>query len=292
MSNNIPDSSKKLLQYIIDQLTIEESPEEVSSIAHLILEHLFEIDQTEIMLDRSVNITGTQEKSMNQFLSRLNEFEPVQYILGEAHFFGRKFIVNPSVLIPRQETEELVNLIVKDFTGKKIKFLDIGTGTGCIAITLLKELKGGKAFAMDIDPRTLKTARQNAEKHDVSIDFLLIDIITEPIPIQSLDVIVSNPPYVTQSEKETIKPNVIEHEPERALFVEDNDPLLFYRRIAELSKTALKEGGRIYFEINEWFGEDVQAMLQVMDYSQVEIVKDLNDKNRFVTATNLFDPLS
>lgn len=292
MSNNIPDSSKKLLQYIIGQLMIDEPPEEVSSIAHLVLEHLFNIDKTEIILDRSVNVTNSQQKSLNQFLTRLNQFEPIQYILGEAYFYGRKFIVNPSVLIPRQETEELINLVVKDFSGKKIKFLDIGTGTGCIAITLLKELKGGKAFAMDIDPRVIKTARQNAEKHDVDIDFLLIDIVTEPIPVQSLDVIVSNPPYVMASEKAFMKPNVLEHEPARALFVEDNDPLIFYRRIAELSKTALKEGGRIYLEINERFGEDIQAMLQVMDYSKVEIVKDINNKNRFVTATNLFDPLS
>ncbi len=292
MSNNIPDSSKKLLQYITDQLEINEHPDEVSSIANLVLEYLFNIDRTEIILDRSINITNPQQKALDQFLSRLNDFEPIQYIIGEADFYGRKFIVNPSVLIPRQETEELVNLIVKDFTGKKIKFLDIGTGSGCIAITLLKELKGGKAFAMDIDPRVIKTARQNAERHEVSIDFLLIDIVTEPIPIQSLDVIVSNPPYVMTSEKDLMKPNVLDHEPARALFVEEDDPLIFYRRIAELSKTSLKEGGRIYFEINERFGEDVQAMLQVMDYSEVEIIKDLNNKNRFVSATNLFDPLS
>lgn len=292
MPYNIPDSSKKLLQYITSELRIDEPPEEISSIAYLILEHIFGIDKTEIILDRSVHITVSKNKELKTFIDRVNSYEPIQYIMGEAEFYGRKFKVNPGVLIPRGETEELVQLIIKEHTGKKIKILDIGTGSGCIPITLMKELKGCRASAIDFDPRVIKTARQNARLHDVQVEFMLIDILHEPIPGQSFDVIVSNPPYVTESDKSQMRPNVLQYEPPRALFVQDSDPLLYYRRIAELAKNALKEYGSLYFEINERFGEDVQALLQVMDYSNVQIVKDLHGKNRFVRASNSIDVLT
>ena len=286
MPNKIPDSPKKLLQYIISELRLDESLEEINSISQLIMQHIFGIEKTEIIVDRSINASKSQAKELKKFIERINNHEPVQYIIGEAEFYGRKFTVNPSVLIPRNETEELVHLIIKENAGKKIKLLDIGTGTGCIPITVLKELKGSKAFAIDIDPRVMKTARQNAELHQVQVEFMLIDILNEPIPQQGLDVIVSNPPYVTETDKAQMKPNVLKHEPARALFVEDTDPLLFYRRIAELAKNALKEEGTLYFEINEKYGEDVQALLKVMNYSNVQVIKDLNGKNRIVRATN------
>ncbi|ELR71445.1 Methylase of polypeptide chain release factor [Fulvivirga imtechensis AK7] len=292
MSNKIPDSPKKLLQYITSAIKLEESPEEITSIAHLIMEHIFGIDKTEIIVDRSINANKVQAKELNKFIERLNNHEPVQYIIGEADFYGRKFKVNPGVLIPRNETEELVHLIIKENTGKKIKFLDIGTGTGCIPITILKELKGSRAFAIDIDPRVIKTARQNAELHQVQVEFMLIDILNESIPQHGLDVIVSNPPYVTETDKKEMKSNVLKHEPARALFVEDADPLLFYRRIAELAKNALKEEGALYFEINEKYGEDIQALLEAMEYSNVQVIKDLNGKNRIVRASNSINVFS
>lgn len=292
MPNKIPDSPKKLLQLIASQIELDESPEEITSIIHMGMEHIFGINKTEIIVDRSINASKTQEKELKKFIERVNNHEPVQYIIGEAEFYGRKFKVNPSVLIPRGETEELVQLIIKENNGKKIKLLDIGTGTGCIPITILKELKGSRAFAIDFDPHVIKTARQNAEQHQVQIELMLIDILNEPIPQQGLDVVVSNPPYITESEKSLIKPNVLKHEPTRALFVKDDDPLLFYRRIAELAKTALKEDGGLYFEINERYGEEVQALLEVMDYSNVQVIKDLHGKNRMVRATNSIDVFS
>lgn len=292
MSLNIPDSSKKLLKYITDEIHLEENPEEVQSIAYLIMEHVFDLDKTEIILDRSINVKNSKAKELKEFIKRVNAYEPIQYILEQTEFYGREFKVDHGVLIPRGETEELVQLIIQENSSKKIKFLDIGTGTGCIPITLLKELKGSRAFAIDYDPRAIKVARKNARLHDVQIEFLLIDILNEPIPIQSLDVIVSNPPYVTESDKLHMKSNVLKYEPAMALFVEDSDPLLYYRRIAELAKNTLKEHGLLYFEINERFGEDVKALLEVMDYSQVQIVKDLHGKDRIVRASNSVNVLT
>lgn len=292
MPHNIPDSSKKLLKYITDAIQLEEGPEEISSIAYLIMEHVFEINRTEIILDRSINVSNSKRKELAEFIKRVNTYEPIQYILGKTEFYGRELKVDTGVLIPRGETEELVRLIIQENTGKRIKFLDIGTGTGCIPVTLLKEIKGSRAFAIDYDPRAIKVARKNARLHDVQIEFLLIDILNEPIPIQSLDVIVSNPPYVTESDKLHMKPNVLKYEPSMALFVKDSDPLLYYRRIAELAKNTLKEYGLLYFEINERFGEDVRTLLEVMDYSNVQIIKDLHGKDRIVRASNSINVLS
>lgn len=265
---------------------MEERPEEISSIAHLVMEHVFGIDRTEIILDRSVNVTRLKSKELRRFIKKINTDEPIQYIIGETEFYGRKFKVNPGVLIPRGETEELVQLIIKENAGKKVKFLDIGTGTGCIAITLLKELKGARGFAIDFDPRVMKTARQNVLLHDVHLEFLLMDILNEPIPVSSFDVIVSNPPYITESDKTAMRPNVVMYEPAMALFVKDSDPLVFYRRIAEQAKKVLKPQGFLYFEINERFGEDLCALLEVMEYADVKVLKDLHGKSRIIRATN------
>ncbi|UII27965.1 peptide chain release factor N(5)-glutamine methyltransferase [Fulvivirga maritima] len=277
------------MKYIISEVKVEESLEEISSIAHIILEHVFDINRTEIILDRSVNFSKAREKELNRILKRLNDNEPIQYIIGESDFYGRTYTVGPGILIPRSETEELIQLVLSENKGKKIRFLDIGTGSGCIPITIAKELKGARASAIDFDPRVIKVARKNAERHEAAVEFLLIDILKEPIPLTGLDVIISNPPYVLESEKAQMKPNVLEYEPERALFVKDDDPLLFYRRIAELAKQALKEGGTLYFEINEKYGEEVKMLLEVMDYTHVEVVKDIYGKDRIVRATNYID---
>lgn len=287
MPSNPPDSSKKLFQYIKDEIKINEPEKEVTSIAYYLLHELFGIDKAEVILDRSVNISGSQQKELNRFIDRLNQYEPIQYIVGEAEFYGRKFKVDSSTLIPRNETEELVQEIITSEKGNRIKFLDIGTGTGCIPITLAKELKETRAFACDIDPRVIKIAKHNAEKHNVDIDFMLMDILSEKIPLTNLDVIVSNPPYVRDSEKSQMSANVVDYEPEQALFVRDDDPLLYYRRIAELAQETLKPGGRLYVEINEAFGEDIQTLLEVMDYNDVLVLQDINSKNRIVKGTYL-----
>ena len=292
MFENIPDSTKRLLVYISNKIQLDESTEEVKSLAYLLMEHIFKIERTDIILDRSVNITNGQKKQLEEALKRLNNNEPIQYIIGETEFYGRSFKINNSVLIPRGETEELVQLIIKENSGRKIRILDIGTGSGCIPVSLAKELKGSRVYAIDYDPRAIKVARKNAELHNVSVDYFLIDILNEPIPVTGLDVIVSNPPYVMDSEKTDMKENVLQYEPATALFVRDDDPLIYYRRIAELAKSSLKEHGNLYFEINERFGEDIRAMLEVMDYSNVEILKDLNGKDRMARATNSIPILS
>ncbi len=284
MSRNIPDSSKKLLQYIKESITLDESEEELNSLSYYIIEHLFKLDKNEIILDRSVNISSSELKELHKFLDRINDHEPIQYIIGEADFYDRKFIVNPSVLIPRPETEELVQLIIADHKGKKPKFTDVGTGTGCIPITLVKELPGAKAYAIDFDPRVIRTAKQNAEMHDVQINFMLLDVLRESFPLQSLDFVVSNPPYVTYTDRELMKDNVTKYEPATALYVKDDDPLLFFRRIAEISMHRLKPEGKIYFEVNEKFADDVKALLEVMDFIECTVVQDLNGKDRIVHA--------
>lgn len=252
----------------------------------MILERWLNIGKTEIISDRSVNISRTQWKDIVKFLSRINRNEPIQYLLGEADFYGRKFKVTPSVLIPRNETEELVHLIAQDYKNRRIRLLDIGTGTGCIAITLAKALKLNKALAIDIDPRAIKIARQNAAMHNVTIDFMLIDILKERLPVQGLDVVVSNPPYLTDSDKGHIKSNVLDYEPATALFVNHENPLLFYEKIADHAKESLKEGGRVYFEINERYGNETRSLLLDKGYQAVTVFKDINGKDRMVRATN------
>lgn len=270
----------------MDYIMIDTPDNEKKSIAYMILVDYLKIDHAEIISDRSVNLNKAQWKEIKAFLDRINKEEPIQYILGEADFYGRKFIVNPAVLIPRNETEELVDLIVKDFRGKKIKLLDVGTGTGCIPITVIKELGLNKAYAIDFDPRAIKVARQNAEKHNTDVEFLMIDALKEKIPVQGVDVLVSNPPYVTYSERIEMNNNVIKYEPGTALFVNDETPLIFYERIAENAKECLKEDGRLYFEINERYGEKMKFMLEQKGYKNVSVIQDLNGKDRIVRASN------
>ncbi|QSE98425.1 peptide chain release factor N(5)-glutamine methyltransferase [Fulvivirga lutea] len=286
MSEIIPDSTKKVLKWIIEYIQIEEPETEIQSLAYMVINRFFKIDKSEIISDRSINLSKNEIKELKRFLDRINNHEPIQYIIGEADFFGRKFEVNPAVLIPRNETEELVNLIIKDYKDKKIKLLDVGTGTGCIPITIVKELKLNKAFAIDFDPRVIKVARQNAQKHNVELEFLMIDALKEPFPVQGLDVIVSNPPYVLYSEKELMKPNVTKYEPGTALYVSDENPLIFYERIAEHALGSLKEDGRLYFEINEKFGDKIKFMLEQKGYKNVAIIADINGKDRIVRASN------
>jgi release factor glutamine methyltransferase len=286
MSEIIPDSSKKLLQYVINNITIDESDQEKQSLAYIIIDELFNINKSEIITDRSINISKSQGKELKTFIERINKNEPIQYILEEAEFYGRKFNVAQGVLIPRNETEELVDLIIKDSKEKKIKFLDVGTGSACIPITLIKELKLNKGYAIDFDPRVIKIARQNATRHNVDIDFLMIDILTERIPVIGLDVLVSNPPYITESEKVLMKPNVLNYEPNTALFVSDEDPLIFYQKIATAGRECLKDEGRLYFEINERFGNQVAQLLENEGYKNIEIIQDINGKDRIVKASN------
>ncbi|WP_373494669.1 peptide chain release factor N(5)-glutamine methyltransferase [Aquiflexum sp.] len=220
------------------------------------------------------------ENAFNELL----EGKPIQYVTGKAPFYGREFLVNSSVLIPRNETEELVHLILKENKKSGIRILDIGTGSGCIPITLALEITGSEVFALDISEEALSVASQNAKSLDAKVVFQKCDFLNEEIPFKNLDIIVSNPPYVRISEKEMMHANVLKYEPHLALFVQDDDPLLFYRHIAQKCKNALNPNGRLYFEINEVLGSSTSDLLTDNGFKEIRILKDLNNRDRMVSA--------
>ena len=217
---------------------------------------------------------------------RLKTGEPIQYILGHGPFYGREFLVNSDTLIPRNETEELVHLILKENPKASMRILDIGTGTGCIPITLKLEMNSPEVYALDVSKEALEIARKNAKKYNAEVEFILMDILKDTPNLSGLDILVSNPPYVPAQEKTTMHQNVLDHEPHLALFVSDQDPLIFYRVIAEKGKNLLKKSGRIYFEIFERSGTEVCDLLKKLEYSQIKLHQDLNGKNRMISAIN------
>ena len=253
---------------------------EAQAIARLIYEVRYGLTLSDLLMGRDSSVP---QDELEQIAIRLERQEPVQYILVQAEFCGRTFVVNKHVLIPRPETEELCQWIVP---GKKI--LDIGTGSGCIAITLAAEMPEAEVTAWDISEEALKVAEENAKRTDVHVKFEQVDIIHLPSSIlhqtSSFDLIVSNPRYVCNKERETMEANVLEHEPHTALFVPNDDPLLFYRAIAQYGQTALKEGGWLYFEINPLYAEPLREMLSKMSYHDIEIKEDQYGKRRMIRA--------
>ena len=224
-------------------------------------------------------------KRIDEIVGRLLLDEPLQYILGEARFHGFTLKVNPSVLIPRPETSQLVDIIV-DRAGDRpdLHVLDIGTGSGAIAIALARALRFPVVEAIDISSAAIDTARLNAATLNAEITFRQADILEISLPADSYDIIVSNPPYIAYSEKPSIAPNVLLHEPENALFVPDSDPLLFYRRISQLATAALKPGGMLYFEINQRFGKETADVIKRAGLIDVEIIRDYKGNPRFAIA--------
>ena len=207
---------------------------------------------------------------------------PIQYILGKGPFYGREFVVSPAVLIPRNETEELVHLIIKENPKESLHILDIGTGSGCIPVTLALEMKMPTVFGIDISEEALDIAKENADLLQSKVDFIQSDILKEELPFEDLDIIVSNPPYVRHSEKNLMHTNVLAYEPHLALFVYDEDPLLFYRIISQKALKTLKSGGKLYFEINEAFGKETKELMERTGFLDVEIFEDLNGRQRMV----------
>ncbi len=241
------------------------------------------LSQTALLMGETEHISEAELKGLQQ---RLLEGEPVQYVVGETEFCGHRFHTAHGVLIPRPETEELCRWIVEEWkeeSGKRL--LDIGTGSGCIACTLAAELKEAQVGAWDISADALRIARGNAERLGVSVNFELVDALRPPHPTPgSLDIIVSNPPYVCQQERADMERHVLDHEPSLALFVPDDDPLLFYRAIADYALQALRPGGRLYFELNCRFAHETADMLQQAGFSDVCIRKDQYGKDRFISA--------
>jgi len=283
-------NSKELFNDLVRQVTLKEDKGEIQSIVYLILEK--ELGLTKINILAGEYINPPDRSIFNRYLNRINNHEPIQYILGEEIFLGRKFKVNPSVLIPRPETELLVEKI-KSFSqaqNKSLRILDIGTGSGCIAISLALEIGDSVVTAIDVSEEALVCARQNAASLKADVNFFKLDILNEEIKSQ-YDLIVSNPPYITLQEKSRMNKNVLDYEPHLALFAPGTDPLVFYKAIALKSKKALAGSGSLWFELNEHFGEDVKVILEEQDYRKVQILKDLDNKDRIAVAHRTTDPV-
>lgn len=278
-------NSKALLRYLLSNIQLNESQAEIESIAYMVIEHFFQLDTLQVMMDAAVEITPEQQQNLDHVIARINAFEPVQYVLGEAFFFGRTFVVSPAVLIPRPETEELVLQIlqyIESHLQDSYKILDIGTGSGCIPITLALALNQAEVLATDVSAEAIALAKENANRLKARVTFLLHDILREELDVVGLDVLVSNPPYITSVEKLHMQANVTRFEPHLALFVSDEDPLIFYKAISRKAKKALRPGGLLIFEINERFGDEVSRLLGDEGYEDVKIVYDLNQKQRIV----------
>lgn len=264
---------------------------EAQALARLIYEVRYGLTFSDILMGRDSDVPNDE---LEQIALRLEQQEPIQYILGHADFCGRSFLVNEHVLIPRPETAELCQWIVgseqRKVISNKYSILDIGTGSGCIAITLAAMYPQAEVTAWDISPEALKVAEENARRHNVHVTFEQVDILSIP-PLymegdrgEALSLLVSNPPYICNKERAAMAVNVLEHEPHTALFVPDDDPLLFYRAIAQFGQTALKQGGWLYFEINPLYAREMCDMLRLMSYHDIELKTDQYGKQRMIRA--------
>lgn len=269
-----------IILFFKNELADISNSREIFNWAYITINNLFGYDRANCIINQNQKISLHQRKKIKRIVSQLKKNKPIQYILEECVFFDLKFKVNSSVLIPRPETEELVKWILKD---EFKSIIDIGTGSGCIAISIAKN-KNVNVHAIDISNTSIKLAKKNADFHGVSINFLNIDILTENIN-NKVDIVVSNPPYVLKKEKKHMNKNVIDYEPEIAIFVDDNNPFIFYKIIAKKAKKILNRNGKIYFEINESYSAEVIKILKYYGYVNIKLKKDINDRNRMIKAT-------
>lgn len=277
---------KEFRSKFTNELQGEFPKEEIQSFFNILTESFLKMSRLDVALDPEKKLSETQLDQFGDALLRLKKHEPIQYITGETQFFGLNFKVNKSVLIPRPETEDLVLWILDDFNERKeeLKILDIGTGSGCIAVSLAKNLPQAKITAIDISVEAIDTARENAELNQVEIEFKQADILQMTELPEQYDVIVSNPPYVRELEKEDMQRNVLEFEPETALYVKDHDPLLFYEKISELAVNSLKNKGAVYFEINQYLGEETEKILIGKNFRTI-LKKDIFEVDRMLKGT-------
>ncbi|RYY86479.1 MAG: peptide chain release factor N(5)-glutamine methyltransferase [Chitinophagaceae bacterium] len=277
-------------------------PGEAVAIAALVLEAITGVDRNALRFHANDELSATQQSALIQHSERLAGDEPVQYVLNEAHFYGMKLYVDGSVLIPRPETEELADWVVREVKSLQpqlaqkeatdadrtdtLKILDVGTGSGCIALALKKALPLAEVWGCDVSDAALNVARRNGSSLNIRVDFQGVDFLDEAQQrlLPSVDILVSNPPYIPLRDKETMHNNVVRYEPHGALFVPDNDALVFYRAIAVFARKRLHAGGRIYLEIHEGLGKEVTDLFRAEGYSSVELRKDLQGKDRFVKA--------
>lgn len=260
--------------------------EEVDSMFYLMIEHFLGLERFILVINPEIVITKEEEQYMFEGLSKLRKEQPIQYVLGETTFMDLKILVNESVLIPRPETEELVNWALEDINemDDDLEIIDIGTGSGCIAISLAKLKPYLKVTAIDISGPALEVAKKNALINEVDVEFREVDILKARPIGKNYDIIISNPPYIREMERDNMRNNVLQNEPYSALFVSDEDPLLFYRTIAKLARDGLKENGVLYLEINQYLGEDVKMLLRDFNFSEIELRKDIFGNDRMIRA--------
>ena len=259
---------------------------EVESFFFILTEYLHNLKRIDLALNTKFEISEAEVQKWEAIISELKTEKPIQYIIGETWFYDSKFYVNEHTLIPRPETEELVDWIFatekKNDKKEKLTILDIGTGTGCIPISLKKNLPQAEVSAIDVSEEALKVAQRNALENKVEINFILQNILETEDLKQQFDIIVSNPPYVRNMEKQEIKKNVLAFEPHLALFVEDNDALLFYRKIAQLALKSLTPNGLLFFEINQYLGKETVELLENLGFKNIELKKDIYGNDRMI----------
>ncbi|MBI3218316.1 MAG: peptide chain release factor N(5)-glutamine methyltransferase [Bacteroidetes bacterium] len=272
--------SKQLFHELVSKIALSDRAE-AEAIAYYLLEARFGITRQDVWNDVAMEI---ERVLIESDIQRINEHEPVQYVTGVAWFCGHRFQVNANVLIPRPETEQLVTE-VKQILKPNAKVLDVGTGSGCIAISLALALPHANVFGLDVSANALKTAQENATRLYATVNWLQADFLNDELTFKDFDCIVSNPPYIRELEKSSMEPNVLRFEPHLALFVPDADPLIFYRALGAKGKTILKSQGQILAEINAQLSVEVKSLFEKEGYQSVKLIKDMEGKNRFVSAT-------
>jgi len=282
-----------VFRFIQDELRDYYPDAEVKSFSYLILESVCLMDKSSVLRHKDKKLSSNELLRIQEIIYELKKHRPIQYILSETEFFGMKFKVDENVLIPRPETEELVECVIKDKPPpcplqnreRSYSILDIGTGSGCIAVALAKYLPEAEVFAFDISDKALNVARQNAINNEVNVIFFQYDILkNEPYNFPVFDCIVSNPPYITMKEKETLEKNVLDYEPHQALFVPDGNPLLFYERIADFSRKHLAKSGSLYLETSSIHGWTSAKVFEDKKFSSVKLIKDISGNDRIIIA--------
>lgn len=279
-----------LYKMMINHLEAIFDVSEIESFFYILIDYRFKFNKIDYVLNKDYLLSKDDIIFFDEVIARLKQEEPIQYIVGETVFYDLKFYVNSSTLIPRPETEELVDWVVKDnFSKKTVNILDIGTGSGCIPITLSKNIENSIVTSVDVSEKALQVAKKNAHINNVEVSFIK-DTILEPTKINGsdnvFDVIISNPPYVRDLEKREIKKNVLSYEPHLALFVEDDDPLIFYRKISQYALNHLNKKGVLYFEINQYLAKETILLLKKIGFKNIELRKDLSGNDRMIKAFN------
>ena len=273
---------KDLRYYFFNQLN-DFSKSEINTFFKLLCEDIIGIKPHQIIINAANKVSDSDLNLFFDAINRLKLNEPIQYIIGHSYFFENKFKLSPSVLIPRPETEELISWIFTHYKPlEKLKILELGTGSGCIAITLAKHFVNSKVFALDISDHALEVARFNSELNNTNVVFFKADILNLDVFDENYDIIVSNPPYVSKSEISKMFPNVLDYEPHLALFVEDSNPLIFYKSIKKIILSNLSPNGYCFLEINEAYGEELMQLYEDLSFDSVVLKKDIFNKNRMI----------